>query len=76
MTCFFCKGNLKESTTAHVVESGERVLIIKNVPCLKCEQCVEISYTGDVYERLEYMVDALKNSEPEVAIVRYADKAA
>ena len=76
MTCFFCNGNLKESNTAHVVESGERVLIIKNVPCLKCVQCVEISYTGNVYERLEYMIDVLKKSESEVAIVRYSDKAA
>ena len=76
MTCFFCKGKLKESNTAHVVESGERVLIVKNVPCLKCEQCVEISYTGNVYERLEYMIDILKNTESEVAIVKYSDKAA
>jgi len=76
MTCFFCKGTLKESTTTHVTDIGERAIIVRGVPCLKCDQCSEISYTGAVYEKLESILDALKDSMMEVAIINYSDKVA
>jgi len=76
MTCYFCKGNLIESHTVHVSEVGECVIIIKNVPCLKCDQCVEISYTGSIYKQIENIVDASRNALTEVTIVKYSDKVA
>lgn len=33
MTCFFCKGNLENSTTTHMIELEHCILIVKNVPC-------------------------------------------
>ena len=42
MTCFFCKGEMKPSTTIHTVQLENCVVVIKNVPCMKCEQCGEV----------------------------------
>ena len=42
MTCPLCKGEMKPSTTIHTVQLKNCVVVIKNVPCLKCEQCGEI----------------------------------
>lgn len=41
MTCLLCKGEMKPSTTIHTVQLKNCVVVIKNVPCLKCEQCGE-----------------------------------
>lgn len=72
MTCFYCKGDMEESTTTHVAEVCDRVIVIKHVPCLKCGQCGEVAYTGSVLERLEQIVEQLENTLMEVAIVNYS----
>ncbi|MCH5304722.1 MAG: YgiT-type zinc finger protein, partial [Ruminococcus sp.] len=41
MTCCYCGGDTAESTTTYVAEIGERIIIIKHVPCEKCTQCGE-----------------------------------
>ena len=40
--CFYCKGDMKPSTTTHVVDYDGCVIVIKNVPCEECQQCGEI----------------------------------
>jgi YgiT-type zinc finger domain-containing protein len=70
-TCFFCKGDMLESTTTHVVELNNKVLIIKNVPCLKCSQCGEVTYNFKTAKRLEEIVNAVKGSLSELEILNY-----
>ena len=42
--CMFCKcDTLKESKTTHVVNYKGCVIVIKNVPCMECEQCKKLS---------------------------------
>ncbi|MCL2080871.1 MAG: type II toxin-antitoxin system MqsA family antitoxin [Oscillospiraceae bacterium] len=76
MKCFFCNGTLENDFTTHVTEIGDRVIIIRKVPCLKCNQCNEVSYTGVVCERLETIVNTVRNTLTEVAILHYSDEAA
>ena len=43
MKCLSCKnGNMLSSTTTYFTEFNNCMLIIKNVPCMKCEQCVRL----------------------------------
>ena len=75
--CFYCKGSLKDDTTAHFTNLDSCMIIIKKVPCQTCEQCGEVIYSGIVIRRLEQIVNALKNSLTEIAVVTYsADVAA
>lgn len=76
MRCFFCKGNMIDGLTTDVTDLKSSVIIIRNVPCHKCSQCGEVSFTLDVSERLEEIVDALRESVAEVAIIQYSDTAA
>ncbi|HBG55404.1 MAG TPA: hypothetical protein DEB16_07090 [Ruminococcaceae bacterium] len=77
MTCFFCKGDMAESRTNYFVtlKSGS-MLIVKNVPCYKCTQCGEISYSGTVAARLERIVDAMESAMTEIAVVNYPGRVA
>lgn len=77
MDCFFCKGSLRESTTNHVVNLENGVIIIKKVPCTECSQCGSAWYDDAVAMRLEQIVDAIKSTAlTEIAVVNYTDKVA
>lgn len=75
MKCFFCKDEMTSSTTTYMEDLGNCIVIIKNVPCKKCPQCGEISYSGSVVRRIEQIVDDLKGALTEVAIVNYSKSA-
>ena len=78
MKCIFCKGKVTDGVTTDVTDLESCVIVIRNVPCHKCTQCGEVSFTIGVSERLEKIVDTLKNSGSvtEVAIIKYTDAAA
>lgn len=76
MSCFFCKGQTVEKTTKFIVDLGPCVVIVKNVPALVCQQCGEASYSSEVAQQLEKIVEAVKNSiMSEVAIIDYLQAA-
>lgn len=73
MNCFFCKGELTNGTTTHVVTLDRCVVIVKNVPAEVCRQCGETYFSDDVAQQLEKIVNAVKHSiMSEVAIVEYS----
>lgn len=65
--CMYCKN----STTTHVVNYKNCIIVIKNVPCLECDQCGEKYYTDEVTERLELIVDMAKKLMQEIAVIDY-----
>lgn len=76
MTCFYCKGELTESLTNHMIDLGNCILIVKNVPCMKCSQCGETVFTVQVAKQLDDIADSAKQLYTEIAVVNYADAVA
>lgn len=74
--CFYCKGNLIESTTTYMEDLGNCIVIIKNVPCSKCSQCGEVSYNGTVIKQIENIISNLQNSLTEIAVVNFSNNVA
>ena len=75
MNCYLCKGIMKEGTTSYVIDLDNCVIVVRNVPCLKCEQCGEVAYSDDVAKRLDEIVSGIKGLMTEVAIVEYSTAA-
>lgn len=70
--CMYCKNSTTiDSTTTHVVNYKNCIIVIKNVPCLECDQCREKYYTDEVAERLESIVDMAKKLMQEIAVIDY-----
>lgn len=70
--CKYCKNNtIIDSTTTHVVNYKNCIIVIKNVPCLECTQCGEKYYTDEVAEHLEDIVNMSKNLMQEIAVIDY-----
>lgn len=76
MTCFICKGAIEHKLTTFTVDLGHCIIIVKNVPSEVCSQCGEISYSHDVAMQLEKIVDTMKKSVTEIAVINYNTVAA
>ena len=75
MTCFFCKGDMIDGLTTYTLDSGNCVIVIRNVPCIECDQCGEIVYIGTVVKQIEKIIDNMQQTVVmSVAIVNYSDK--
>ncbi len=47
MKCMKCGAEVIKGVTTDVTDLGTCLVIIRNVPCHKCMECVEAIYTGD-----------------------------
>lgn len=74
--CFYCKENLVDTITTHVVNYNNCIVIVKNVPCHKCTQCGEESFSGTVVAQLECIIDQLRGTLTEIAVVNYESRVA
>lgn len=75
MKCMKCGKNAYKSTTTEAIELGFGVLVIRNIPCYKCDECDEIFYTGDVVKNIEKITERVKQFVQEVIVLDY-EKAA
>ena len=71
MNCFYCKGDIVQSTTVYTVQIDNTVIVIKNVPCEECEQCGKIEISHEVMQKLEHIISMSKQLMQEVAVVDY-----
>lgn len=49
-----------KSTEAFFTEVKKHYVIIKNVPCYKCENCGEVFYTMSVTEKINEILDKIE----------------
>ena len=76
MKCFMCKGYLESKLTNHIADMGKCIIIVKDVPSEVCAQCGEVSYSNEVAEQLEKIINAAKALMTEIAVVHYSDRVA
>ena len=75
MKCMKCGSSAFKSTTSEAIEMEFGLLVIRNIPCYKCEECDEVFYTGDVALKIEEITERVKQFIQEVTVVDY-EKAA
>jgi YgiT-type zinc finger domain-containing protein len=61
-----------EGFNNYMIDLDGHFIIIKNVPCHKCSQCGEVSYSGEVVEKIEKIILKLKDALTEIAVVDFA----
>ena len=75
MKCMKCGKEMFKSTTTEAIELGFGVLVIRNIPCYKGDECDEIVYTGDVAQKIEKITAMVKDLMQELVVIDY-EKAA
>ena len=71
MKCMKCGMPAYKSVTSEAIELGFGLLVIRNIPCYKCEECDEIFYTGDVVKKIEVIVAEAKQLMQEIRVIDY-----
>lgn len=72
MKCIRCGNRTYKSVTTEAVELGNGVLVIRNIPCYKCEVCDEIHFTGDVVKQLEQIIASAKERMEQLSVVDFS----
>jgi len=68
---------MRDGRSTFTTDLGKCIVVIKNVPSCVCSQCGEISYSDEVAQRLEQIVQTVTLSvAAEIAVVSYSEKAA
>lgn len=71
MKCMRCGKDAYPSTTTEAIEIGFGLLVIRNIPCYKCEECDEIFYTGDVTLKIERITETVRLLAQDITIIDY-----
>lgn len=72
MNCVLCKANLTKGNVNHIIDLGEGIIIIKNVPANICEQCGEYYLDTNTALKIESILEDIKKNKAEVFIVNYS----
>ena len=62
---------MKPGTTIHTVQLKNCVVVIKNVPCMKCEQCGEVVLSADTIEKIERILQTVEKAVAEITVVNF-----
>jgi YgiT-type zinc finger domain-containing protein len=70
--CNVCFSDDKIKTkTTFTVEYKGGLIVVKNVPCLECPACGEVTFENEVSEHLEVLLNAKKILLQELAVIDY-----
>ena len=75
MKCMKCGKPAYKSVTSEAIELGFGLLVIRAIPCYKCEECDEIFYTGDVAQKIEAIVAEARLLMQEMRVIYFDDAA-
>lgn len=76
MKCSKCGADTYASTTTHVFDAGNCLIIIRNVPCHKCTVCNEVILVGSVIRKLETIMKSARSTMNEISVIDYRNHAA
>lgn len=78
MKCAFCGGMERETTTEYIEKQGNYIVVIKNVPCMKCEQCGEEYFSTEAIQVIEKILNTIQMiaSEITVTVIDYKQNTA
>jgi YgiT-type zinc finger domain-containing protein len=57
-TCFCCNGKLRQDKTDFIVNMGNEIVIIKNVPALICDICGERYFSAEISRRIDKVMES------------------
>ena len=76
MKCLMCKADsMVESTTTYFAQLSNCYVIIENVPCRECTQCGEVVFSSSVMERIDEIIDNIRDIASKIFIMDYSKAA-
>jgi YgiT-type zinc finger domain-containing protein len=70
--CPLCDGSFKKGMTTVTIDSGDSLVVLRNVPAMICSSCGEEYIEDNVMKAIEQKVSIQKEQKKEVEIYSYA----
>ena len=64
-----------EARSPYFAQLENCYVIIENVPCFKCSQCGEILYSASVMEKIDSILEKIKNIAGKIFIMDFSEAA-
>ena len=68
-TCLLEK--IIKSKTTFTVDHNGSLIVVRNVPCMECEQCGDVLYSDEVSKKLEKIVEEAKARSYDFSVIDY-----
>ncbi len=75
MKCTECGAKAEKGLTTSVTDLGSCLVIVRNVPCYKCSECNEVSYTAVTVQKLEQIIETCKKAIQDIAVIDFSKTA-
>ena len=76
MKCPLCKGEMQKGKTSMPYETGkDRLIVVKDVPALICDQCGESFIETSVLKRVEEILKVVEKSGMTLGFLEYQEAA-
>lgn len=76
MKCLICKSDtVTDSIDTYFAQLNNCYVIIENVPCKKCTQCGEVVYSASVMEKIERILEKVRDIASKIFIMDYSKAA-
>jgi YgiT-type zinc finger domain-containing protein len=69
MKCAMCGGSTKKGRVTVSIDTGDGVVVVRNVPARVCSQCGEEWIDDKSAERVEQIVDTAKQHKTQIEVV-------
>ncbi|MCL2171564.1 MAG: YgiT-type zinc finger protein [Defluviitaleaceae bacterium] len=66
--CIFCKGKLHRDMTDYVESDKNLVVLVRGVPCEKCQQCGEVYFDHSTVLMLEAALGEIEIASSEITL--------
>jgi len=70
--CPICDGSFKKGMTTITIDSGDSLIVLRNVPAMICSSCGEEYIEDNVLKEIEAKLSTQKEPKKEVEIYSYA----
>ena len=66
--CVFCNGRLEQSTTDYIEKNDNHIILIRDVPCERCEQCGEAFFSTSAVKVIESILNSIQHISSEISL--------
>lgn len=76
MKCPSCRGRMEKGTTSLPYELGrEKLIVVRDVPALVCDQCGEVFIESPILKKVEALLETAEKSGMTLGFLEYREAA-
>lgn len=64
---------MEDGVATYTAEAKKCIVVIKNVPCKRCQECGEVLYQTEKLEKIDTLVEMTEQLTSEISVIDYSN---